>query len=155
MKTTYCTVGIGMGDKFDTIRVFIAGLGSEGTSTGALGTISMKFAALMLMLYIVLVKVVVGSIIVAFAGSASTIAYLILRKDVDGTELFDVYEEDEAVPETKENAETPGVKEEKTSEVKAPEEPEPEPEPEEPKADENKPSDESSDGNGSSPRKPE
>ena len=180
MKTTYCTVGIGMGDKFDTIRAFIAGLGSEGTSTGALGTISsMKFAALMLMLYIVLVKVVVGSIIVAFAGSASTIAYLILRKDVDGTELFDVYEEEEAVPETKENAETPGVKEEEPvpetkenaeapgvteegtkkegtkklwgTEVKTPEEPEPE----EPKADENKPSDESSDGNGSSPGKPE
>jgi hypothetical protein len=143
----------------------------------------MKFAALMLMLYIVLVKVVVGSIIVAFAGSASTIAYLILRKDVDGTELFDVYEEEEAVPETKENAETPGVKEEEPvpetkenaeapsvteegtkkegtkklwgTEVKAPEEPEPEPEPEEPKADENKPSDGLSDGNGSSPGKPE
>jgi hypothetical protein len=182
MKTTYCTVGIGMGDKFDTIRAFIAGLGSEGTSTGALGTISMKFAALMLMLYIVLVKVVVGSIIVAFAGSASTIAYLILRKDVDGTELFDVYEEEEAVPETKENAETPGVKEEEPvpetkenaeapsvteegtkkegtkklwgAEVKTSEEPEPEPEQEEPKADENKPSDESSDGNGLSPGKP-
>ena len=183
MKTTYFTVGIGMGAKFETIRAFIAGLSGEGTSTGALGTTSMKFAALMLMLYIVLVKVVVGSIIVAFAGSASTIAYLILRKDVDGTELFDVYEEEEAVPETKENAETPGVKEEEPvpetkenaeapgvteegtkkegtkklwgTEVKAPEEPKPEPEPEEPKADENKPSDESSDGNGSSPGKPE
>jgi hypothetical protein len=183
MKTTYFTVGIGMGAKFETIRAFIAGLSGEGTSTGALGTTSMKFAALMLMLYIVLVKVVVGSIIVAFAGSASTIAYLILRKDVDGTELFDVYEEEEAVPETKENAETPGVKEEEPvpetkenaeapsvteegtkkegtkelwgTEVKTSEEPEPEPEQEEPKADENKPSDESSDGNGSSPGKPE
>ena len=178
MKTTYFTVGIGMGAKFETIRAFIVGLSGEGTSTGALGTTSMKFAALMLMLYIVLVKVVVGSIIVAFAGSASTIAYLILRKDVDGTELFDVYEEEEAVPETKENAETPGVKEEEPvpetkenaeapsvtkegtkklwgAEVKTSEEPEPEPEQEEPKADENKPSDESSDGNGSSPGKPE
>lgn len=160
MKTTYCTVGIGMGDKFDSIRAFIAGLGEGGISTEPLGTISMKFAALMMMLYIVLVKVAVGSIIVAFAGSASTIAYLILRKDVDGTEMFDVYieEKEEVVSETKENsedAETPGAKEEKTSEVKAPEEPEPEPKPEEPTVDEKKPSDESSSGKGSSPGKPE
>ncbi len=166
MKTTYFTVGIGMGDKFDTIRAFIAGLGGGGASTEALGTLSMKFAAIMMMLYVVLVKVAVGSIIVAFAGSASTIAYLILRKDVDGTELFDVYiEEEEAVPETKENGETPGAKEEKTAEVKAPEKPEPKPEqepkpepkpdPDPPKADEEKPSDQSSGGNGSSPEKPE
>ncbi len=157
MKTTYCTVGIGMGDKFDTIRAFISGLGSGGTSIEPLGPTSMKFAALMMMLYIVLVKVAVGSIIVAFAGSASTIAYLILRKDVDGTELFDVYiEEEEVVPETKENdkdAETSGAKEEKTAEVKAPEKPEPKPE--KPKVDEKKPSDESSGGNGSSSEKPE
>ena len=57
MKTTYCTVGIGMGDKFDTISAFISGLSSGGTSTGALGTIPMKFAALMMMLYVVLVLV--------------------------------------------------------------------------------------------------
>ncbi|MFQ5788050.1 MAG: hypothetical protein ACE5H1_08720, partial [Thermodesulfobacteriota bacterium] len=38
MKTTYCTVGIGMGDKFDTIRAFIAGLGGEGISTAPLVT---------------------------------------------------------------------------------------------------------------------
>ncbi|MGR3303682.1 MAG: hypothetical protein ACUZ8I_14450 [Candidatus Scalindua sp.] len=169
MKTTYLTVGIGMGDKFDTIRAFIAELSSGGTSTGALGTLSMKFAALMMMLYVVLVKVAVGSIIVAFAGSASTIAYLVLRKDVDGTELFDVYieeEKEEAVSETVKNdkgAETPGAKDEKTPEVKAPEEtkpepkpkPKPKPKPEEPKADDKKPTDESSGGNGSSSGKPE
>ena len=167
MKTTYFTVGLGMGDKFDTIRAFIAGLGGGGASTEALGTLSMKFAALMMMLYIVLVKVAVGSIIVAFAGSASTIAYLILRKDVDGTELFDVYIEEEkeeavSVSETvkkDKGAETPGAKEEKTSEVKAPEEtkpePKPKPKPEEPKADDKKSSDESSGGNGSSSGKPE
>ena len=131
MKTTYCTVGIGMGEKFDSIRAFIAGLGGGNISTEALGTTSMKFAALMMMLYIVLVKVAVGSIIVAFAASASTIAYIIMRKDVDGTEMFDVYmeEKEEVVSETgkdDEDAETPGVKEEKASEVKAPKKPEPE-----------------------------
>ena len=90
----------------------------------------------------------------------STIAYLILRKDVDGTEMFDVYmeEKEEVVSETVKNdedVETPGVKEEKTSEVKAPEQTKPEPGPEDPEADDKKPSDESSGGNGSSPGKPE
>jgi outer membrane biosynthesis protein TonB len=54
----------------------------------------MRIAALLFMLYIVLIKIAVGSIIIAFAGSASTIAYLILRKDVDGTEMDDVYTEE-------------------------------------------------------------
>lgn len=124
MKTTFCTVGIGMGDKFDTIRAFIAGLGGGKVAMSPLGSISMKFAALVLMLHIVLVKVVVGSIVVAFAGSASTIAYLILRKDVDGTEINDVYmEEKEEVAEVerkKEEAVTPGVKEGKISEAEKP-----------------------------------
>jgi len=62
------------------------------------------------MLYIVLIKMIVGTIIIAFAGSASTITYLIMRKDVDGMEMDDIYveenEEDitavETVPETPE-----------------------------------------------------
>ena len=54
-----------------------------------------------------------------------------MRKDVDGTEMFDVYmeEKEEVVSETgkdDEDAETPGAKEEKASEVKAPKKPEPE-----------------------------
>jgi hypothetical protein len=40
---------------------------------------------------------IVGSIIITFACSVSTIAYLILRKDVDGTEMDDVYIEDDDV----------------------------------------------------------
>jgi outer membrane biosynthesis protein TonB len=62
------------------------------------------------MLYIVLIKMIVGSIIIAFVGSASTIVYLIMRKDVDGTEMDDIYVEEneddvaaeEAVPEVPE-----------------------------------------------------
>ena len=69
-----------MGDKFDSIRAFIAGLDGGGISNEPLGTISMKFAALMMMLYIVLVKVVVGSIIVAFAGSAKYYCLFNLEK---------------------------------------------------------------------------
>lgn len=140
MKTTFCTVGIGMGDKFDTIRAFIAGLGGGKAAMAPLGSISMKFAALVLMLHIVLVKVVVGSIVIAFAGSASTIAYLILRKDVDGTEINDVYmEEKEEVAEVErkvEEAETPGVKKGKISEAEKPKSREPEPEEPEPQSEE-------------------
>ncbi len=91
MQTSYFTVGLGMGDKLNEIRAFIAGLSGSGDAITSLNPISMRIAALFFMLYIVLIKIIVGSIIIAFAGSASTIAYLILRKDVDGTELDDVY----------------------------------------------------------------
>ena len=95
MKTTYFTVGIGMGDKLDEIRAFIAGLSGAKATLEILDPISMRIAALFFMLYIVVVKMVVGSIIIAFAGSVSTIAYLIIRKDVDGTEMDDVYIEED------------------------------------------------------------
>ena len=94
MQTSYFTVGLGMGDKLNEIRAFISGLSGSGDAITSLNPISMRIAALLFMLYIVLIKITVGSIIIAFAGSASTIAYLILRKDVDGTELDDVYIED-------------------------------------------------------------
>nr|MBC8554348.1 hypothetical protein [Candidatus Brocadiales bacterium] len=104
MQTSYFTVGLGMGDKLNDIRAFIAGLSGAGDMITSLNPISMRIAALFFMLYIVLIKITVGSIIVAFAGSASTIAYLIMRKDVDGTEMDDIYvdenEEDLAAEET-------------------------------------------------------
>ncbi|KHE90328.1 MAG: hypothetical protein K8F52_18750 [Candidatus Scalindua rubra] len=104
MQTSYFTVGLGMGDKLNDIRAFIAGLSGPRDMITSLNPISMRIAALFFMLYIVLIKITVGSIIVAFAGSASTIAYLIMRKDVDGTEMNDIYvdenEEDLAADET-------------------------------------------------------
>lgn len=114
MKTSYFTVGLGMGDKLNEIRAFIAGLSGAGDAITSLNPMSMRIAALLFMLYIVLMKIAVGSIIIAFAGSASTIAYLILRKDVDGTEMDDIYveenEEDVAVEETvPETPEEPAV----------------------------------------------
>ncbi len=95
MKTTYFTVGIGMGGKLDEIRAFIAGLSGAKATLEILDPISMRIAALFFMLYIVAIKMVVGSIIITFAGSVSTIAYLIIRKDVDGTEMDDVYIEED------------------------------------------------------------
>ena len=110
MQTSYFTVGLGMGEKLNEIRAFIAGLSGGGDAFTSLNPMSMRIAALLFMLYIVLIKMIVGSIVIAFAGSASTITYLIMRNDVDGTEMDDIYveeiEEDvaavETVPETPE-----------------------------------------------------
>ena len=126
MKTSYFTVGLGMGGKLNEIRVFIAGLSGGSDTITSLNPMSMRIAALFFMLYIVLIKIIVGSIIIAFTGSASTIAYLIMRKDVDGTEMDDIYvevnEEDVAAEETApESPEEPVVQQ-------APPVPEPSPE---------------------------
>ena len=123
MKTSYFTVGLGMGGKLNEIRAFIAGLSSGGDTIRSLNPVSMRIAALLFMLYIVLIKIIVGSIVIAFVGSASTIVYLIMRKDVDGTEMDDIYvevnEEDVAAEETSpELPENPAVQ-------KAPPSPEP------------------------------
>ena len=114
MKTSYFTVGLGMGEKLNEIRAFIAGLSGGGDTITSLNPVSMRIAALLFMLYIVLIKIIVGSIIIAFVGSASTIVYLIMRKDVDGTEMDDIYveenEEDVAAEETSpESPEKPAV----------------------------------------------
>ena len=112
MQTSFYTVGFGMGQKFESIREVI--LGGEATMA-SLDLLSMKFTALMLMIYMALVKVVVGSLVVGFAGSASTIAYFLLRKDVDGTDINDVYIEEQEKQTTQEEKkrEVVEVKEEK------------------------------------------
>jgi len=112
MQTSFYTVGFGMGQKFESIREVISG----GKATMAsLDLLSMKFTALMLMVYMALVKVVVGSLVVGFAGSASTIAYFLLRKDVDGTDINDVYieEHEEQTTQEEKKREVVEVKEEK------------------------------------------
>jgi hypothetical protein len=94
MQTSYFTVGLGMGEKLNEIRTFITGLSGSGDTITSLNPISMRIAALLFILYIVLIKLTVGSIIIAFAGSSSTIVYLIMRKDVDDTEMNDIYIEE-------------------------------------------------------------
>ena len=91
MKTSFFTVGLGMGQKFESIRAVISG---GEASLATLGSLSMKFTALMLMIYIAFIKVTIASMVVAFVGSVSTVAYFLLRKDVDGTEISDVYVEE-------------------------------------------------------------
>ncbi|MEE9604186.1 MAG: hypothetical protein V3V70_01330 [Candidatus Scalindua sp.] len=115
MQTSFYTVGFGMGQKFESIREVISG----GKATiASLDLLSMKFTALMLMVYMALVKVAVGSLVVGFAGSASTIAYFLLRKDVDGTDINDVYieeqeEHEEQTTQEEKKREVVEVKEEK------------------------------------------
>lgn len=112
MQISFYTVGFGMGQKFESIREVISG----GNATMAsLGLLSMKFTALMLMIYMALVKVAVGSLVVVFAGSASTIAYFLLRKDVDGTDINDVYieEQEEQTTQEEKKREVEEVEEEK------------------------------------------
>ena len=126
MKTSYFTVGLGMGGKLNEIRVFIAGLSGGSDTITSLNPMSMRIAALFFMLYIVLIKIIVGSIIIAFTGSASTIAYLIMRKDVDGTEMDDIYVEANEEDVVAEEA-APGSPEEPVVQ-QAPPVPEPSPE---------------------------
>ena len=95
MQATFYTVGFGMGQKFESIRAVLSG-GVTPAIEGSVrmvssGSWSLKFVTVMLIFYIVLVKVTVASFVIAYAGSASTISYFILRKDVDGTEMFDVF----------------------------------------------------------------
>ncbi len=113
MQTSFYTVGFGMGEKFESIKAVVAGGDYGKAPMASLGLLSMKFTALMLMVYVVLVKVVIGSLVVAFAGSASTIAYFLLRKDVDGTDINDVYIEE------KEGGEEEAKREEEKEETKA------------------------------------
>ena len=100
MQTSFTTVGFGMGQKFDSIRALVSGNADPAIQVrGGMAspvTWSLKFFTFMLIIYLTLVKAVVGSFVVAFAGTASTIAYFILRKDVDGTEIGDVYYEESA-----------------------------------------------------------
>ncbi|MFQ5965056.1 MAG: hypothetical protein ACE5KZ_12335 [Candidatus Scalinduaceae bacterium] len=119
MKTSFCTVGFGMGQKFESIRAVISGISTstEGKATiASLGAWPMKFTAIMLMIYIAFVKMTIASIVFSFVGSASTVAYFLLRKDVDGTEINDVYiEEKEEVKAEEEKPEATGAEEKETT----------------------------------------
>lgn len=128
-QTSFDTINIGMGQKFDAIRGVVktipvpqaAGTAAQ-TPTGiaALGSPTLKIAAVLIMFYIGLTNLIIGGIASSFLFSAKTIIYFLMRKEVDGTELTDVYVEEnkeeelsEKAPETKE---TPVQPEEKPKE---------------------------------------
>jgi hypothetical protein len=107
IRLTFVTVGMGMGQKFSLIQSFIsqkcniACLGFCGTSpveaktaTVTLDLRSLKFLAGMLIAYIFLVKLAVWNFVTTYLLSAKTIIYFLLRKEIDSTDVSDVYLEE-------------------------------------------------------------
>ncbi|HHT9106628.1 MAG TPA: hypothetical protein ACFYD7_12275 [Candidatus Wujingus californicus] len=107
VSLSLCTVGVGMGQKFATVQSFILqkcniaclGFCSERFSTAQTTAVSidhwsLKFLAGMLILYILLIKVGVWTFVASYIFSAKTIVYFLLRRDVDNTDISDVYIEE-------------------------------------------------------------
>ncbi|MCP4365261.1 MAG: hypothetical protein GY800_08185, partial [Planctomycetes bacterium] len=107
VDTSLFTVGMGMGEKFGKVVTAINVLASPAgggvnydflaqarRAFGSLGSTTMVFTTATLILYLFLIKVIVWAVGVSFAGSAQSVLYLLMRKDVDGTEIEDVYTEE-------------------------------------------------------------
>ncbi len=107
VKTSFATVGMGMGQKFQTIMAAIngiiqpAGLAANYNismqiklALSGLPSTTMTVDILGLLAYLLLLNLIVWSIAAAYVGSAQTVLYLLMRKEVDGTEVADVYVEE-------------------------------------------------------------
>src|SRR3989337_1419681 len=107
MRLSFCTVGLGMGQKFQAVQSFvlqkcdIACLGfcttpSAETKTAVVSVDrwSLKFLAGMLILYVGLIKLAVWTFVATYLLSAKTIIYFLLRKEIDSTDVTDVYLEE-------------------------------------------------------------
>lgn len=106
VRLSFYTVGIGMGQKFSLIQSFIsqkcniACLGFCNTPSTQLPVSiaslnwSLKFLAGMLIVHIVLIKLAVWTFVLTYLFSAKTIIYFLLRKDIDSTDISDVYTEE-------------------------------------------------------------
>lgn len=124
IRLSFCTVGAGMGQKFSLVQSLllqkcnIACLGFCSASTPETPTAavvldrwSLKFLAGMLLVYIFMIKLAVWSFLTTYVFSAKTIIYFLLRKEIDSTNVSDVYlEEDE------QKAEKAGMEEKKDDE---------------------------------------
>lgn len=110
VETSFATVGLGMGEKFKTIEAAINGIVSATGESGlaanysvpmqirmALGGLESTITVITtmgLLSYLLLLKLAVWSVAAAYIGSAQTVLYLLMRKEVDGTEVGDVYVEE-------------------------------------------------------------
>lgn len=107
VNTSFVTVGIGMGEKLQNVVTAINSLAhppglavNHGFVTqaklafGALGSKTLVITTAFLLFYLFLIKMAVWAVAAAFAGSAQSVLYLLMRKDVDGTEVEDVYIEE-------------------------------------------------------------
>lgn len=107
VRLSFCTVSMGMGQKFSAIQSFllqrcsIACFGFCTSPTGGVNTTtvlpdqwSLKFFGCMLILYVVFIKLVVWTFATTYLLSAKTIIYFLLRKEIDSTDVSDVYIEE-------------------------------------------------------------
>ena len=114
IKLGFCTVGLGMGQKFSAVQSFIlqkcniACLGfctahsaEPKTALVCLDRWSLKFLAGMLIIYVVLIKLAVWTFLTTYWLSAKTVIYFLLRKEIDSTDITDVYTEEIAQEEKK------------------------------------------------------
>lgn len=108
IRLSFFTVGAGMGQKFSLVQSFIsqkcniACLGycsssftEAKTVDVCLGYWSLKFLAWILIGYIFLIKLAVWNFAVTYVFSAKTIVYFLLRKEIDSTDISDVYMDEE------------------------------------------------------------
>ena len=108
IRLAFLTVGTGMGQKFYLIQSFIsqkcnfACLGfcsaspiETKTAAVTLDRWSLKFLAGMILVYVFLIKLAVWSFVTTYLFSAKTIIYFLLRKEIDSTDITDVYIEEE------------------------------------------------------------
>ena len=105
-RLAFWTVGIGMGHKFSTVQSFIfqkcniATLGFCTPDTAGAKAVcisagcSLKFLAGVLIIYIVFIKLAVWTFVTTYMFSAKTIIYFLLRKEIDCTDVSDVYVEE-------------------------------------------------------------
>ncbi|MGR3176859.1 MAG: hypothetical protein ACUZ8E_02250 [Candidatus Anammoxibacter sp.] len=106
VNITFDTVSVGMGQKFkditEAVRInpgycSLVGVSAHDFRAG-LGTLANwpeKFVALSILLSLIAIKTLVFGFGLAYVGSAKTIVYFLMRKDVDETEITDVYIEEE------------------------------------------------------------
>lgn len=108
MSLSFATVGAGMGQKFHLVQSFLShkcniaclgycgGYSTELTTGGVCfdGRWSLKFLAGMLLVYVFMVKLAVWSFVTTYLFSAKTIIYFLLRKEIDSTNVTDVYIEE-------------------------------------------------------------
>lgn len=116
INITFDTVGIGMGEKFKnivaTVKIhpnYCSIVGTNITSFKAglssLPGLSEKLVACSIMLCLIFLKVGVAGFAVAYLASAKTIVYFLMRRDVDETDISDVYIENECINDEEDQSE--------------------------------------------------
>ncbi|MGR3320102.1 MAG: hypothetical protein ACUZ8O_16665 [Candidatus Anammoxibacter sp.] len=116
VNITFDTVSVGMGQKFKDITEAVrinpgycsfVGVSAHDFRTGlaTLANWPEKLLALSILFSLIAIKTLVFGFGLAYLGSAKTIVYFLMRKDVDETEITDVYIEEETKIDNEEKTE--------------------------------------------------